>query len=235
MFSVLYDDPHFIAIDKPAGLLVHRTRISEDKTFVLQQLRDQIGAPVYTVHRLDRATSGVLVFGKNPEDAGALGKLFMEKSVEKRYLAVVRGWTDEQGTIDYPVRDQDRPGAELLPAVSHYKTLKRSEIPHAIGNRHATARFSLVEVFPETGRRHQIRKHFAHILHPIIGDKRHGDNKHNRYFHEVFNLERMLLHASDLNFIHPWTGQLLTLHAPLDAEFQRMLALLELQADESMP
>ncbi len=231
--DILYDDPNFIAINKPQGMLVHRTRISEDSVFVLQTLRDQIGESVYIIHRIDRATSGVLILGKSSADAESLAELFREKTIEKKYLAIVRGWTDDTGTIDYAVRDQDKPGAELLPAVSHYRTLGRSEVPHAIGNKHATARFSLVEVMPETGRRHQIRKHFAHILHPVIGDKRHGDNKHNTYFWKTLHLPRMLLHARELAFPHPFTGMPVCIQAPVDALFTEALEILELK--EFMP
>ncbi|MFN0015440.1 MAG: pseudouridine synthase [Saprospiraceae bacterium] len=226
--EILFSDPFFIAINKPQGMLVHRTRISEDNVFVLQTLRDQIGASVYTIHRLDRATSGVLVYGKSGEAAEMLAEGFREKTIEKTYLAIVRGWTDDTGTIDYPVRDQDRPGAELLPAVTHYRTLKRSQVEHAIGNKYGTARFSLVQVEPETGRRHQIRKHFAHILHPIIGDKRHGDNKHNTYFWNTLLLPRMFLHAHRLAFRHPATGETVSIEAPLDALFVRGLEVVEL-------
>lgn len=226
---ILFEDADFIAINKPEGMLVHRTRISEDTVFVLQTLRDQIGAPVFGIHRLDRATSGVLVFARSAEAAELLAAYFREKTIDKKYLAIVRGWTDDQGTIDYAVRDQDKAGAEFLPAVSHYRTLGRSEVPHAIGNKHATARFSLVEVSPETGRRHQIRKHFAHILHPVIGDKRHGDNKHNAYFWNVLQLPRMLLHARELAFEHPVGGQPVRIVAPLDALFRAALQVLDLE------
>ena len=226
---ILYEDDYFIAINKPEGMLVHRTGMSEDTVFVMQTLRDQIGAPVYTIHRLDRATSGVLVFGKSAEAAEMLAAGFREKTIEKKYLAIVRGWTDEKGSVDYAVRDQDKPNAEFLEAVTHYRTLGRSEVPHAIGYKYQTARFSLVEVEPETGRRHQIRKHFAHILHPVIGDKRHGDNKHNMYFWYTLLLPRMLLHASELAFDHPASGASLLLRAPLDDLFLQALQLLELE------
>lgn len=227
--DILYDDPHFVAINKPPGVLVHRTRISEDTVFVLQTLRDQIGTSVYIIHRLDRATSGVLILGKSSADAESLAEHFREKTIEKKYWAIVRGWTDDQGTVDYAVRDQDKPGAAFLPAVTHYRTLGRSEVPHAIGTKYPTARFSLVEVLPETGRRHQIRKHFAHILHPVIGDKRHGDNKHNTYFEKTLLLPRMFLHARQLTFRHPVTGEPVCIQAPMDALFEKTLGLLELQ------
>ena len=227
--EILYEDAHFIAINKPQGMLMHRTRISEDTVFVLQTLRDQIGAMVYTIHRLDRATSGVLIYGKSGEAAEWLAGQFREKTIGKKYLAIVRGWTDAAGAIDYAVRDQDRPGAELLPALTNYRTVGRSEVPLAIGYKYDTARFSLVLAEPETGRRHQIRKHFAHILHPVIGDKRHGDNKHNRFFWETLHLPRMLLHAWELSFGHPATNTPVCIRAPLDNLFDQALQVLDLE------
>lgn len=235
-FSILYEDEWLVAINKPAGILMHRTRISEDKVFVVQILRDQLGQRVYPVHRLDRATSGVLVFGKTPEAAGLLGEQFMGKFVEKKYLAVLRGWTDEAGTIDYALDDPDS-GKGRLPALTRYVRLGISEIDAAIGLRYKTARFSLVEASPETGRRHQIRKHFAHILNPVIGDKRHGDVKQNTYFRENFDMRRMLLHASELLFQHPFQGQEVRVQAALDEEFNRALGitnLLSFVPDERM-
>jgi tRNA pseudouridine65 synthase len=226
--DILFEDPHFIAINKPQGMLVHASKISEDSVFVLQTLRDQIGAPVFTIHRLDRATSGVLIYGKSSADAELLAEYFREKTIEKKYLAIVRGWPEASGTIDYAVRDQDKPNAEFLPARTHFRCLGKSEVPHAIGKKYPTARFALVEAEPETGRRHQIRKHFAHILHPVIGDKRHGDNKHNAYFWKTLELPRMFLHAWALSFKHPVSGVPVRIRAPLDALFQKTLLVLDL-------
>ncbi len=228
-FAILYEDDDYVAINKPGGILMHRTRISEDKVFVVQLLRDQLGARVYPVHRLDRGTTGVLIFGKTAEAAGKLGEQFMDKTVTKRYIAIVRGWVDEKGEIDYALADPDS-GKGRLPAVTHYACLGRSEIEAPIGLRYKTARFSFVAVMPETGRRHQIRKHFAHIDHPVIGDKKHGDVKQNTYFREVFDMRRMLLHAAELAFLHPLSGREIRIAAPVDAEFERALELVELQA-----
>lgn len=226
-FSILFSDDHFIAINKPSGILMHRTRISEDTVFVVQLLRDQLGQRVYPVHRLDRATSGALIFGKTPEAAGLLGEQVMDKTVEKKYLVVVRGWTPESGTIDYALDDPDS-GKGRLPAITHFIRLGTSEIDAPIGLRYKTARFSLVEARLETGRRHQIRKHFAHLNHPVIGDKRHGDVKQNTYFREVFGMKRMLLHASELEFRHPFTGKTIRILAPVDEEFMQGLEMTEL-------
>lgn len=223
-FSILYEDDEYVAIDKPWGILMHRTRISEDTVFVVQLLRDQLGQRVYPVHRLDRATSGVLVFGKTAEAAGKLGEQFMDKTVTKKYIAIVRGWIDEKGKIDYALADPDS-GKGMLEAITQYTCLGQSEIDAPIGLRYPTARFSLVAAMPETGRRHQIRKHFAHINHPIIGDKKHGDVKQNTYFREVFQMRRMLLHASELVFQHPRTGEEMGITASMETEFLRALEL----------
>jgi len=227
-FSILYADEHLVAINKPPGLLMHRTRISEDNVFVVQLLRDQIGQRVYPVHRLDRATSGALVLAKSAEASGRLGEQIMEKTVEKKYLVIVRGWVPEEGTIDYALDDPDS-GKGRLPAITHYKRLGISEIDHAIGLRHKTARFSLVEAQLETGRRHQIRKHFAHLNYPVIGDKRHGDVKHNTYFREVFGLKRMFLHSFQMCFQHPYSQETVRIVAPIDEVFEHTLQLLDLQ------
>lgn len=226
-FPILYTDEHLVAINKPPGLLMHRTRISEDNVFVVQLLRDQIGQRVYPVHRLDRATSGALVLAKSAEASGRLGEQIMDKTVEKKYLAIVRGWVPDTGTIDYALDDPDS-GKGRLPAITHFKCLCRSEIDHAIGLRHKTARFSLVEAQLETGRRHQIRKHFAHLNYPVIGDKRHGDVKHNTYFREVFGLKRMFLHSALMRFQHPYTNESLCITAPLDEVFENTLQRLGL-------
>jgi len=226
-FQILFEDEHFVAINKPPGLLMHRTRISEDNVFLVQLLRDQIGQRVYPIHRLDRATSGVIILGKYAEAAGRLGEQVMDKTVEKKYLAIVRGWTPERDTIDYALDDPDS-GKGRLSAITHYQRLGTSEIDHAIGLRHKTARFSLIEAQLETGRRHQIRKHFAHLSYPIINDRRHGDVKHNSYFRDVFLLNRMFLHSVLLSFKHPFSEEKQTITAPLDTVFQETLELLQL-------
>jgi len=224
-FDILYEDEQFIAINKPCGILVHRTKISEDTVFVLQLLRDQIKQRIYPIHRLDRATSGVLIFGKTKEAASLLGQLFMDKKVEKEYIAIIRGFVEKEASIDYPLTNvltqvkQD--------AITHYKKYQQNELDFAV-NRYPTSRYSLVSITTETGRRHQIRRHFAHIRHPIIGDKKHGDCKHNKYFQENFNLTRMLLHAQELKFNHPISNELIIIVAPVNEEFKRAKKILKL-------
>lgn len=222
-FPILFEDDHFVVINKPTGILVHRTKISEDRRFVLQILRNQINQKIFPIHRLDRATSGVLIFGKDKTAASELGQQFMAKKVEKQYLGIVRGYVEEEATIDYPLAKEK--WLAKKEAISHYRKLKQTEIQEPIG-RYETARYSLVEVRLDTGRRHQIRRHFSHLRHPIIGDKKHGDVKHNTYWRENFNISRMLLHAQHLQFIHPFTKEHLLVHAPINADFQAALNLL---------
>lgn len=226
-FPVLFSDEHFVAINKPPGILMHRTRISEDTVFLVQLLRDQLGHRIFPIHRLDRATSGALILGKTAEAASRLGIQFMDKSVDKLYLAIVRGWTPENGTIDYALDDPES-GRGRLDAITHFTRLGTSEITAAIGLRYPTARFSLVSAQLETGRRHQIRKHFAHLNYPVIGDSRHGDVKQNKYFREVFDLHRMFLHSHSLSFQHPFLEEPVHIVAPVDAVFEHTLRLLNL-------
>ena len=208
-------------------MLVHRTRLSEDKVFVLQLLRDQLGgAHLFPAHRLDRATSGVLVFAKNSETASWLGEHLMEKIWEKKYYTLVRGYLNPaEGTIDYPLTDPETGKHEPQPAITHYRTLQQSEQPWPIGLRYPVARFSLLEVMPETGRRQQIRKHLNHLRHPIINDTRHGDVKFNRWFREQNFPECLMLHAHRLTIPHPATNQAFTIDAPLSPDFLKVLEL----------
>lgn len=226
---ILYQDDVVVAIDKPAGLLVHRTSLDSQATeFALQRLRDQIAAHVYPVHRLDRPTSGVLLFGLHPEAARDLTMQFADRAVEKTYTAFVRGFCDDCGSYDRPLRDKVDPrsttrlqGAER-DAVTEFRTLDRFEVPFSDG-RHATSRYSLLRLVPRTGRRHQIRRHLKHASHPILGDTEHGDHRHNQRFRETFGLTRMLLVATSLGFTHPRTGRKLVLNAPLGREFEELL------------
>jgi tRNA pseudouridine65 synthase len=196
--DVIYEDQELIAINKPHGLLVHRSRIANDvKVFALQLVRDYVGHYVYPVHRLDRKTSGVLLFAKSPEVASQIQTQFLDGSIQKTYLALVRGHVDQKGEIDYPIGETTK----LQEAYTSYSCLAHYEIDYP-SHYHPTSRYSLVEVHPQTGRFHQIRKHMAHIRHPIIGDRPHGCNKQNRFWKETFNMLNMLLHAKELSLMN---------------------------------
>ena len=223
MLDILFRDDYLIAINKPHGLLVHRSSIAADvEEFALQILRDQIGMKVNPVHRIDRKTAGVLLFAFSKEVEVAMQQQFMENKVSKKYLAIVRGHTPNAEDIDYPLRKEN---GTLQDAFTAYATLKRAELPVPFGS-HTTSRYSLVEVVPQTGRMHQIRKHMSHIFHPIIGDRTHGCNKQNKLFTEKWEMNTMLLHASYLNFAHPVTQQIITIEAPLQDEFKRVMQLM---------
>ncbi|MES9856986.1 MAG: pseudouridine synthase [Sedimenticola sp.] len=214
--TILYRDDHYIAIDKPAGLLVHRTRISDGTEFAMQQLRNQIGQWVYPLHRLDRPTSGVLLFALSSEAARDLVAEFEARRVEKSYLAIVRGYTEGQGHINYPLLEEE--GKERQEAITDYRRLATVELPYGVG-RYATARYSLLEITPLTGRMHQIRKHMKHIFHPIVGDTTHGDGKQNQLFRDRLGIHKLLLMAKSLSFHHPYDGGKVTVEAALNGEW----------------
>ncbi len=217
--TILHADEHLVAIDKPPGLLVHRTQLAagEDEA-ALQLLRDQLGRPVWPVHRLDRGTSGVLLFALSAEVASLLGAMFEQGRMDKRYLALVRGWpADEHGLIDHPLaRDPELPstGQPLLYAQTRWRVLQRLEWPLATDPRFATTRVALLEAEPLQGRRHQIRRHLKHIAHPILGDATHGKGPLNRAVAAHLGRQRLWLHALELVLAHPVGGAPLRLHAP---------------------
>lgn len=224
MLEIIFEDADLIAINKPHGLLVHKSQIAADASeFALQMLRDQIGKKVYPAHRLDRKTGGILLFSLNKEFDSAIQQLFAEQKIKKTYMAVVRGFTPDQESIDYPLKKEN---GTLQEAITHFKTLKRFEIPLESG-KHLTSRYSLIEVEPETGRMHQIRKHMAHIFHPILGDRPHGCNKQNKIWKNNFEMDTMMLHAIKLEFTHPKSLQKIEIQADLQPEFLRVLNILE--------
>ncbi len=226
LLPILYQDDSLVAIDKPPGLLVHRSALARDaKEFAVQMLRDQLGQRVYPVHRLDRKTSGVLLFALDENTNSSLQKQFANGEVAKRYLAIVRGYTDDEFTVDYALKREDN--GLLQEAFTQGRTVARTEIQVPSG-RHATSRYSLVELAPATGRMHQLRRHMAHIFHPIIGDRPHGCNKQNRLFKEKFDLSHMMLHASELRVEHPVLGRELVVSSPVSGEFLRIQKLLGL-------
>ncbi|TJZ62283.1 pseudouridylate synthase [Sphingobacterium olei] len=223
MLEILYEDENLIAINKPHGLLVHRSSIAADTSlFALQLLRDQIGKTVYPAHRLDRKTAGVLLFSLDKETDQLVQPLFANKAIEKKYIVIVRGFCPEEGTIDYPLAKDN---GTVQEAITHFKKLAQAEIDIPSG-KFLTSRYSLVEAIPETGRMHQLRRHFAHILHPIIGDRPHGCNKQNKIWKETFEMDTMMLHARLLDFIHPHTQKRIQIEATLQPEFHRVLEIL---------
>lgn len=261
MLDILYRDDHLVAIHKPAGLLVHRSPIAaQDERFAVQMLRDQIGRRVFPAHRLDRGTSGVLLFSLEHDTAAELAMLFETRQVSKRYLAIVRGHPAERGEIDHPLvrrldpiersrgrgagarpRDRATPEDELpaddaenmsadnaisapeaQPAFTRFRRLSTAELPHRV-DRYPTSRYALLDLEPETGRRHQLRRHLKHIAHPIIGDATYGKGRHNRLFQTLFGSSRLLLACTQLAFRHPRSGALLSIDAPPSEDFARVM------------
>lgn len=223
VLDLLYQDDALIAVNKPAGLAVHRSKlVGNADEFLIDVLREQVGGTVHLAHRLDRATSGVLLVARSSEVAAALGEQFMGRDVHKQYLAVVRGWPEpEAATIDYPLPGS-RDSGPRRDARTRYRRLATVEVPIALG-RYPQQRYGLVLAEPETGRFRQIRKHMAHVHHPVIGDCQHGRSDHNRLYKQYFGCHRMLLHAWRLQFAHPLGGAPMRLEAPLDAAFAGVL------------
>ncbi|NTE01157.1 pseudouridylate synthase [Agrobacterium tumefaciens] len=226
MLEIIYEDDYLIAINKPHGLLVHQSSIARDATeFALQMLRDQVGKHVSPVHRLDRKTSGILLFAFNKDAEISMQQQFMNTQTVKKYLAILRGFAPDAMDIDYPLAKEN---GTMQDAYTSFKTLQHAEIDVPFG-KHSTSRYSLVEATPKTGRMHQLRKHFSHILHPIIGDRTHGCNKQNKFFLEQWNMSTMLLHASELSFTHPVTAAPIHLKANLHDEFKRVMNFMNIK------
>ncbi len=232
--ELLYRDDDLVAVNKPAGLLVHRSPIDRHETrFALQQVRDQLGQHVYPVHRLDKPTSGVLLFALSSEIARQLSVQFANGAVRKEYLAVVRGFCPHEGTIDYPLKreldrlaDRDSRGDKAAQsALTRFARLGTVELPIAV-ERYPQSRYSLVQLWPHTGRKHQLRRHMKHIGYPIIGDAKHGKGVHNRFFQSAYDCRRLLLACTGVTLTHPVSGAQLCVQATLDAAFDRVLVAL---------
>lgn len=231
MLEILYQDAWLVAVNKPAGWLVHRSWLDRKvKVVVMQTVRDQIGQHVFTAHRLDRPTSGVLLMGLSSDVGRLLAQQFEQHQIHKTYHALLRGWLQGADTLDYPlVEELDKIADKFVteqrtpqPAVTDYLALAQVEMPVSIG-KYNSARYTLVEMAPRTGRKHQLRRHMAHLRHPIIGDSSHGDLRQNRGAAVHFGLDRLMLHASVLSLSHPVTGKPLVICAGLDRVWQQML------------
>ena len=219
--SILYRDDALLIVNKPAGLVVHRGWAT-DRVTLLDLARDAIGAWVYPMHRLDRQTSGALVFALSPEIAHVLEQALSQGRVEKRYLALVRGMTPDSSRIDHPLAKEK--GKTKLPSLTEVRRLAHFEVEN--DETGVSRRYSWLEARPLTGRPHQIRRHLKHISHPIVGDVRYGKAEHNRLFRRRFGLDRMVLHAARLEFEHPVDGRALAVEAPLPAELLNLLEAL---------
>lgn len=251
---VLWQDEHYVAVHKPAGLLVHRSPIAaHEERFALQLVRDRLGRHVFPVHRLDRGTSGVLLMALGPEAARAAVARFEAGEVRKQYLALVRGWPAEEGLIDHPLRriEEDRPRSdrgvseEAQPARTRYARLGWLEWPvealdgplpaGLLAPGQASLRYAVLALQPETGRQHQLRRHLKHIAHPIIGDASYGKGVHNRWWAARLGRQRLWLHAVALELPHPLSGETLRLESPLSATFNADWQALQAVAPSLFP
>ena len=231
MLPILFQDNEIVVVNKTSGLLVHRSAIDKRAhEFALQMVRDQLGRKVFPVHRLDRPTSGALIFAFSSSSARQLSLEFSEGRVVKTYIAVVRGNSPSSMTIDHPLKENldsktdsrarlDKPPQE---AVTNISTLAHVEFPIRV-DKFPTTRYSLVKAQPKTGRKHQIRKHLHHIGHPIIGDTNYGNGKHNRFFKDNFQIHRLLLACTEISFLHPTENKINTIQAPLSLDFRNLI------------
>jgi tRNA pseudouridine65 synthase len=200
--DLLFVDDHVVVVNKPSGLLVHRGWGS-DADVAMFRVRDALGAHVYPVHRLDRATSGALVFARTRAAAALLSQSFESRQVDKRYLALVRGVPPESGVIDHPIPKSE--GGARIPAITRFVLVARSSVD----------RCALVLAMPETGRFHQVRRHLRHLGHPLVGDVNYGSGELNRRYRSVYDLRRLALHAEAIAFDHPITQERVAVSAPM--------------------
>jgi len=229
--EILYKDDYIVVINKPTGLLVHKSMIDRHEIYyAMKILRDQLdGQWVYPVHRLDKPTSGVLLFGLDSETARLLSEDIKAYGMQKEYIAVVRGYTPESGVIEHALKEKldkiadkrAQEDKEAQEALTEYKRLATVELNKAVG-RYATTRYSLVKLFPKTGRKHQLRRHMKHISHHIVGDTKYGRGEHNKFIRAEYEVNRLLLHCVSLKFRHPYTKEELCFEAGLDETFIKL-------------
>lgn len=229
--EILYQDEYLVAINKPSGLLVHKSILDKHEIhFAMKILSKQIGKWVYPVHRLDKPTSGVILFALDSHTAKLISEQFQNHTIQKEYICIVRGYTDKSDEINYPlsvkldrIADKDTSNQkEAQEAITKYETLDYVELNYPIG-RYDKTRYSLVKVTPKTGRKHQIRRHMKHISHHILGDTKYGRGEHNKFIREKYDCHRLLLHALTLKIIHPYTNEPLEITASLDEKFSFMI------------
>lgn len=239
--NIIYQDEHLVAVDKPSGLFVHRSPMDKHEIyFALQLVRDQVGQYVYPLHRLDRPTSGVLLFALSENVARLMGQQFTDRQITKEYYALVRGHMNGEGVVDYPLKEKlDKLGdkhvsrdKEAQSAVTHYQSIAQATLPIPLG-KYETIRYSLVRLLPKSGRRHQLRRHLAHLRYPIIGDINYGDNKQNPFFHQHFGYKRLMLHAKALHFNHPITNLPTSIYAEFDNNWRALFERFQWQVKES--
>jgi tRNA pseudouridine65 synthase len=218
--KILWQDDAIIAVEKPAGMLVHPTDLTGRETTCVDVVSEIAGCRVMPIHRLDRKVAGVLLFAKSSAVARVLGSQFQNREVEKHYVALVRGWTEESFEVDHEVPSIR--GHCKRQATTVFKQLAKTEIAASI-SKYDTARFSLVSAQPLTGRYHQIRRHLKHVHHPIIGDTVYGRGEYNQFFRRHFDYEGMFLVAVGLKFCHPLSAERVHITCELNADLSQLI------------
>jgi tRNA pseudouridine65 synthase len=219
LIEIVFEDKFIIVVNKPNNFIIHESHYARNirETTLLQFLEQQLGYPVYPAHRLDRKTSGVILLLKNKDNVSQFQELFNSKSIQKIYYAIVRGFSPDNGIIDSPVKNDDT--GIYKEALTHYKSVKNIALNIPV-HPYENSRYSLIELKPQTGRMHQLRKHMNKINHPIVGDYKYGDRFHNRMYETEFDCIYMFLHAYCLEFIHPITKEKLSLKANFPSDWQ---------------
>lgn len=227
--EIIFENDHYFAINKPAGMLVHRTNIAFDEHALIAEkiLKTQLGYKVFPLHRIDRPTTGIVLFGKSSAAASALQPLLVTDAIKKHYLCLIRGHMDSpHGILDFPL--SKKLTGEPREAKTEFWSLAETEIPFVSSDRYSSSRYSLLLAYPHTGRMHQIRRHLAKARHYVIGDTTHGDNKQNNFFRAQFNSNNMFLHAWKLAFKDPFTETDIDIKAEVPTHFLKMLETLDL-------
>ncbi|MBK6952635.1 MAG: pseudouridine synthase [Crocinitomicaceae bacterium] len=220
--EIVFEDDLIIGVNKPNNFLIHQSHYARNivEITLLQKLESQLGYPLYPLHRLDRKTSGILLLLKNKNHVAKFQELFSNNTIQKTYYAIVRGFSPASGVIDSPIKEDDT--GIYKEALTTFETLAQIELPIPV-NLHNTSRYSLVKLMPHTGRMHQLRKHMNKINHPIIGDPKYGDRFHNRTFEKEFGSTYLLLHARQVEFIHPISQQKMKLIADFTDNWKMLL------------
>ncbi len=227
MIPIIFEDFYIIAVHKPNNILVHHSAMANNQVqeqSLVQLVTQELNCKYYPIHRLDRKTSGIILFAKQKEYVAKFQELFVNNKIQKTYYGLVRGFINDSGKIDSPVKGRD--SLVYKDAITYYECQQKLEVPIAVGP-YKTSRYSLVSLRPKTGRLHQLRIHMNKISHPLIGDPKYGDRFHNRMFETEFENQCMFLHAKELIFLHPYTHKQLTLNSDFPENWKRVFSKLQ--------
>lgn len=215
---IVYQDDDLVALNKPSGLLSVPDRFDEQLPSLKKMLKDELGE-IFVIHRLDRDTSGLILFARNADAHRYYSGIFEERKVEKTYLGLVHGVLPQgEGTIDKPIAPHFTVKGKMMVYRKGKNSITHFSVIEAFGL------YSLVEFRIETGRTHQIRVHMAHLGHPIVGDAVYG-RRRPQVVGEM-SIERPMLHAWRIAFMHPRTGETVQVEAPLPEDIERVLGYL---------